>query len=338
MTIQHRQAPVLYETDFDTWTVKRTGMNRYITIDVGGTAIKYGLIDEDAHLCLKARTATEAEKGGPHILSKVLKIIETISKDNPDVRGVCVSSTGMIDIHTGSIFNANGTIPGLIGINYKKAVEDRFHLPCEVENDVNCAGLSESLLGSARGYESVLCMTIGTGIGGCFIYKGQVYHGHTGSACEIGYMNMDGTAFENLGSTQALIRKVNSRKNHNTDGQQNRYNTYNGKAIFEAARNGDRISIEAIDEMCDILGRGIANICYILNPAIVVLGGGIMAQTEYLYPRLRRAMGQYLVSSIASKTELRLAENGNDAGMIGAYLHYCQMQGKARQTTGTNYS
>ena len=106
---------------------------------------------------------------------------------------------------------------------------------------------------------------------------------------------------------------------------------WTGLHIFEAAREGDPICISEIDRMCDILGKGIANICYVLNPEVVVLGGGVMAQKEYLYPRIRSALDRYLIRSIAQETELTMAQQGNDAGMIGAYLHFQKMQRKRRR-------
>ena len=105
---------------------------------------------------------------------------------------------------------------------------------------------------------------------------------------------------------------------------------WNGYRIFQLAGEGDPICKEAIDQMCDCLGKGISNICYVLNPQIVVLGGGIMAQEEYLRPRLEKALARYLVSSIYEKTELAFARHQNDAGMRGAYYHFLERQGKAR--------
>ncbi len=96
----------------------------------------------------------------------------------------------------------------------------------------------------------------------------------------------------------------------------------NGKFVFEHAKQGDRDCIRAIDEMSDILGMGIANICYVINPEIVVLGGGIMAQKEYLKERLRKSLDKYLLPSIAEHTRLEFAENQNLAGMLGAFYHF----------------
>lgn len=97
------------------------------------------------------------------------------------------------------------------------------------------------------------------------------------------------------------------------------------KHIFEEAKKGDQICIQAIEEMTDTLGKGIANICYVLNPEIVVLGGGIMAQETFLKDRIKGAVKKYLVSSIEKHTKITFAENQNDAGMLGAFYHFCGM-------------
>ena len=156
---------------------------------------------------------------------------------------------------------------------------------------MNCAGLAEAVSGAAAGAQSALCLTVGTGIGGCIIIGGRVYHGWSGSACEVGYMHMDGSDFQTLGAASILVKRVAAAKGE-PEAQ------WNGYRIFQLAGEGDSICVEAIDQMCDCLGKGISNICYVLNPQIVVLGGGIMAQEAYLRPRLEKALARYLVSSI----------------------------------------
>jgi len=100
----------------------------------------------------------------------------------------------------------------------------------------------------------------------------------------------------------------------------------NGKYIFEKAKLGDEDCIKAIDEMVEVLGEGIANICYIINPDVVVLGGGIMAQKEYLYDKIRNSLDKNLIPFIAEKTKLKFAVHKNNAGMLGAYFNYKNMQ------------
>lgn len=290
-------------------------VKQYICIDIGGTSIKYGVIKEDGTFLTTNEMPTEAlEYGGAGIVKKIKTIIETYKADY-EVVGVCVSTAGMVDCEQGKITYASPLIPNYTGTEIKKIVEETYHLPCEVENDVNCAGLAEYYAGSAKGSSSSLCLTIGTGIGGSIVLNGNVWHGFSGSGCEVGYMHLPNGEFQDLGASSILVKKV-------AEWKQVESSSINGKYVFEQAKNGDEDCIRAIDEMVDVLGMGIANICYVLNPEVIVLGGGIMAQKEYLYEKIQASLHKYLLPSIAEKTKLTFAKNQNQAGMLGAFYHF----------------
>ena len=289
-------------------------MKNYVSIDIGGTAIKYGVIAEDGRILIKDKMDTEAHKGGPEILNKVFKIVENYLEEYKIV-GICISTAGMVDTEKGEIFYASSLIPNYIGTKFKEKLERKFSIPCEVENDVNCAGIAERISGAAIDSKVTLCLTIGTGIGGCILIDEKVFHGFSNSACEIGYMKMFDSDFETLGAASILSKKVSERKQDSKE-------IWDGYHIFEEAKKGDDICIEAIDEMVDILGMGIANLCYVINPQVVVLGGGIMAQDKYLKPRIEKALKKYLLPSIYEKTRLEFAQHKNDAGMLGAFYNF----------------
>ena len=291
-------------------------MKKYISIDIGGTAIKYGIVSENAEVLLKKEMKTEAQKGGPAILEKVIGIVEEL-KGEADT-GVCISTAGMVDIEKGEIFYSAPLIPNYIGTAFKKTVEERFGIPCEVENDVNCAGLAEYKAGAAAGSKAAVMLTIGTGIGGCILLNGEVFHGFSNSACEVGYMHMNDSDFQTLGAASILTKKVSEWKGETEK-------KWDGYHIFEEAKKGDKLCLLAIDEMVDILGEGIANICYVINPEVVVLGGGIMAQEQFLKERVECAVKRYLVSSIEEHTKIVFAKHQNDAGMLGAFYHFCSL-------------
>lgn len=297
-------------------------MKQYISIDIGGTAIKYGVVDENAQILIKKSMETEAFKGGPEILKKAIGIVEElIGETQSEISGICISTAGMVDIEKGSIFYSAPLIPNYAGTQFKAVLEEKFKIPCEVENDVNCAGLAEYQSGVAKGSCVAVMLTIGTGIGGCIILDGKIFHGFSNSACEVGYMHLDGGEFQDLGAASILTKKVAGRK-------QESESDWNGYHIFESAKQGDEICIQAIDEMADVLGKGISNICYVLNPEIVVLGGGIMAQEEFLGERIKQAVKKYLVSSIEANTTIAFAKHQNNAGMLGAFYHFCGVHKK----------
>ena len=240
-------------------------MNKYVTIDIGGTAIKYGILSEGGEFLCRSQMRTEAYKGGPSILEKAVGIADEYIGAN-QISGICISTAGMVDTEKGEIFHAAPLIPHYTGTRFKEVMERRFKIPCEVENDVNCAGLAESVSGAAKGCSPALMLTIGTGIGGCIIADGKVFHGFSNSACEVGYMHMAGSDFQTLGAASILTRKVAEWKNEPAE-------VWNGYHIFEEAKKGDGLCVRAIEEMADVLGQGIANICYVINPEAVVLGG-----------------------------------------------------------------
>ena len=229
-------------------------MRKYIAIDIGGTNIKYGLIDDTDTLLEAHEIPTEAHKGGPEILRKVKGIVASYLEQT-SVAGICISSAGMVDPDKGEIFYAGPQIPNYAGTQFKKVVEETFAVPCEIG------------------------------------------------------------AFQDVASTTALVNYV--AELHGEDPTM-----WNGRRIFKEATEGNARCIQGIDRMVNYLGQGIANICYVVNPEVVILGGGIMGQEAILRPRIETAMKACLVPSIAEKTKLAFAHHQNAAGMFGAYYHF----------------
>lgn len=288
-------------------------MKQYICIDIGGTAIKYGVVQSGEIPEIIQTDSCKTPENGTKILRKVFDIIEGLKRNCGQTEAVCISSAGIVNSEEGCILEANDDlIPGYTGTKIADRVKEKFGIPCFVENDVNCAAMAEYYAGAAKGYHSMLMLTIGTGIGGAFIAGGKLLKGHTYSACEVGYMNMEEGTFEEIAATSALVARTAKRLHKTAD-------AISGKWIFEQAQDGNEVCIEEIDRMCDILAKGISNICYVLNPEIVLLGGGISAQTDWLKPRIEMGMEKYLIPVIRKKTKLDFAKFKNQAGMIGAY-------------------
>lgn len=292
-------------------------MKTFVCIDIGGTSIKYGMVDEWGNILTNGQRDTEAWFGGYSIMEKAKEIVCEYKKEY-ELNGICISTAGMVD-KDGKIIFAGSQIPNYIGTNVKKIMEDTFHIPCEVENDVNCAGLAEALSGAAKDTSVSVCLTVGTGIGGCIIINNEIFHGFNYSACEVGYMHIGNSSFQDLASTTSLVKSVAERKNKNTQ-------EINGKFVFSEAKKGDIVCIEEINRMIDVLTTGIANICYIVNPQVVVLGGGIMHQREYLEEKIKKSLKTKLIPQLYENTEIRLAQNENNAGMLGAFYYFKQKQ------------
>lgn len=287
---------------------------KYISLDIGGTIIKHGIISSSGQIEVNGETPTEAKKGADHVLQKVQELIREYQK-NYEFTGICISTAGIVDDSTGIILYANENLPGYTGKNVKKYLEDIFQIPVEVENDALCAGLSETFCGAAKDSKVTLCITIGTGIGGCIILDNKLFRGFGNSAGEIGYMKMFDSDFQSMASTSALVAMVSRGKGISNS-------ELNGVEVFRMARAGDRICREAIADFCDKIGYGIANICYVINPEVVVLGGGIVKQKDYIYDLIRNSMDKYLIDLISKSTILEFARNGNQAGMLGAFYNF----------------
>lgn len=296
-------------------------MKKYITIDIGGTAIKYGIIDQNEEFIHTDDKNTDAHKGGKHIANTVCEIISTYLESYKDIQGVCISTAGMVDTKKGSIIYSGKQIPDYIGINWKEIIKEKFNLKASVENDVNCAGLSEAISGAGKDKKIVLCLTIGTGIGACMVEDGEVYHGNSYSGFEVGYLKLKDGDFQDIASTTALVENVkNIKKDYKEE--------INGKIIFEWIKQNDEEVIKQMDKLIDNICIGIANICYTVNPSIVILGGGIMEQKDYLLPRIKQTMKNHLIELIYKNTEFDCAHHKNKAGMLGAYYNYINEYGK----------
>lgn len=287
-------------------------MEKYVCLDIGGTAIKYGLIDAQGHILEKGSMPTKAGQ----IVESAVSVADGFWQ-KAKISGICISTAGMVDPVKGEIVYSGPTIPEYQGTQWKKIMEDRFGVPCEVENDVNCANLAEFTSGASQGTDTSVMLTVGTGIGGSMILHGELYRGFTHSAFEIGYMHMEGGNFQELGAASVLSDKVAERKQESRE-------LWPGTRIFEEAKKGDLVCCQAIEEMTDVLGKGIANICYVVNPQVVVLGGGIMAQEAYLKDKIEASVKKYLLAQLADQTRILYAKHQNDAGMLGAFYHFCR--------------
>lgn len=289
-------------------------MKKYIVFDIGGTAIKYGVINEYGNLLEKNQTSTEAHKGGMAIVEKLKQIIKDYVNQF-EIEGIAISTAGMVCPKEGKIVFSGPTIPNYTGTELKKIIETEFGLRCSVENDVNCAALGELWQGAGKEASSIVCLTIGTGLGGAIVLDGQVVNGSSYAAGEIGYMIVDGQPVQNLASAKSLVENVCQRKGISEG-------ALTGRDVFDAYLKKDRICVEEIQKFVDYLAIAIANVTYMVNPQKVILGGGVMVRSEIIHPLLEEALKKYMLPSLLEKTEICYAQLGNNAGMIGALYHY----------------
>lgn len=288
-------------------------MREFFAIDIGGTAIKYGIVNEIGEIIYSSSTSTEAKEGSQYIMKKVIDIINTLKKKNNDIKHVGISSAGIIDNNKGNVVYAGYTMPGYTNTNIKQILEEATGMIVEVENDVNCALLGEKWIGAGKNFTDYMMITVGTGIGGALCINNELYSGKTFCAGEVGYMKVRGENFQLQASTQALINKVYDKLNiENLD----------GRMVLELSKTNEVVH-EIVKDFYENLAEGINNIACIMNPEKIIIGGGITANEDF-ERNLKNAFSKY-VDDIKIKSNLiTIAELGNSAGMIGAISKFIQ--------------
>lgn len=280
-----------------------------LCLDIGGTEIKAMLKGEDFEKDLP-NFPSKAGTNAPDIKEDVLKLIKDL---NPEykVEGLAISTAGMVDYKTGIIAGHGPTFKNYKGFDWKKELRDALNIPAVVENDVKAAAMGELSYGAGKGYDSAFVLTVGTGIGGALILDGKIHRGASGHAGEIGYMPFETDKFEALASTSALVKKAKTLypdKNLN-----------NGKEIFHALDKADPDAIKLVDDMTKILARGIANIMLIVNPEVIIIGGGISEQKEKFLDPIIEKIRALVPENIFASTEIKATALGNKSGLYGAY-------------------
>ncbi|AME04737.1 glucokinase [Selenomonas sp. oral taxon 136] len=280
-------------------------------------------MDAAGEFAVHGTLPTEAKAyGGPGIVRKVSDLVrETCG--TYDVRGVAISTAGMVDPATGEIVYAlEESIPQYRGVNWKAIMRENFDLPASVENDVNCAALGELWKGAGRGASSLFAMTVGTSIGGCLIMDGRVVHGVSRSAGEIAYMRVPGGRLHERCSAAGLVSAVCCANGLPAG-------SIDGRFVFDLLAKGDPAAQEEVALLIDSLADAITNVVCVVNPERIVLGGGIMAQEAVLRPLLEAALRDRLPPIVDEATTIAFAATQNNAGMLGALYHFLQEQESA---------
>ena len=288
---------------------------KIIGIDIGGTTIKADLYDDfgtSLNQFKEIETIIDYDLGTNQILNQVCDLIGEYIL-NYSIDGVGISTAGVVNANTGEIIYAGYTIPGYIGVNFTVEIEKRFGLYTFVENDVNCAALGELWKGQAKDKKNVVMVTIGTGIGGSIIINGQIVNGFNYTAGEVGYIPVGNSDWQSKASTTALIHlyQKKSLKTNQT-----------GRTFFTDLSSGDKVAKETFEIFVENLTKGLLTISYLLNPEILILGGGIMAKKDILLPEIQSSLAKNAMDNRFLPKNLVAATLGNEAGRIGAVKNF----------------
>lgn len=312
-------------------------MNQFtIGIDLGGTNIKAAIFDNEYKSLTEKSIPTEAAMGPNHVMNRIketiMDMIHTSNLSPTDIKCMGMGIPGLLDPYEGlSIFSPN--FPHWENIHVVNHMKAFFDFPTFIDNDVRVNLYGEWRYGSGVGYENLVLITLGTGLGSGIINDGKVIYGKTSSAGEIGHMNMyrEGRPCK-CGSSGCLGRYVSAVGMVNTfieklnEGQQSIIQEWVGqdhslitaKMISEAYDQGDHVAIEVMHETGRILGFGLSNVINILNPELIIVGGGMSAAGDRLLNIVRETTAKHALKLSSQACKIQQAQLGGRAGMIGA--------------------
>lgn len=293
-------------------------MEPILTIDIGGTAIKFGVADETGRFLQKGSLPTRIrEKGVDAFLADLLSLVRRVRNAFP-ITGIAVSLAGIVNGDTGELLLPSQFFPGLHRMTLVDFLEKETGLPALCENDVNCAALAEYWQGAGKGAHMLLCMTLGTGIGGALVHEGRLYRGASYAAGEVGqaYLGSSET-WENWASVSALLTAAEIKRGLTLG-------SLTGQEFFAFVEKGEEMETHLLREWVDRWMVGIVSLAWIVNPDRIVIGGGISAQRKLLMPYLKAAFDAKMPAILTPHTTLSLAQFQNDAGMLGALYLYQQ--------------
>jgi len=310
----------------------------YIGIDLGGTFIKAGLVDENGKIILKSSIPTGKERPYQEIIRDMAMLVKQIIKDaqidEKDVKSIGIGSPGTPDNKAGILVYANN-LTNFENVPLRTEIQKYIDIPVILDNDANCAALAESVAGAARDAQNSVTITLGTGVGSGVVIDGKVYSGFNYSAAEMGHMviKMDGEqctcgrkgCWEAYASATGLIEQTKRAAMENKDSLINSLvdgdlSKIDAKTAFDAAKQGDETGRKVVGQYIKYIAEGLINVINIFAPDVVVIGGGVSKEGEYLLKPLRELVYKDVYFKGEPQTQIRVAQMGNDAGIIGAAM------------------
>ncbi len=313
-----------------------------IAVDLGGTKIAAGIVSAGCEILAREYCPTLADEGIEAIIERVVSAVgRLISRQGMGLSQVCcisVAACGAIDSETGVIaFSPN--LPGCRDIPLRDMLRDRLGVKTMLINDANAAAWGEHHLGAGKGVNNLVCLTVGTGIGGAIIIDGRLYTGSSGSAGEIGHMVIEANGakcrcgntgcLEALASGTAIAREAAA---HVARGEPSslseivagRLEDITAEKVAFAAREGDSLARSIINQAATYLGVGMVNLVNIFNPEMIVVGGGVAGMGDMLLDPARRVVRERAFLVSAEAVSIVSSQLGSDAGMLGAAIFALQ--------------
>ncbi|MFF2875291.1 ROK family glucokinase [Gottfriedia sp. NPDC057991] len=306
-----------------------------VGVDLGGTSIKLALLTNNGEFIDKWEVPTDKSDSGKHIPKTITIAIEEklnqMDKTKEDIAGIGIGAPGSVRLEDGLIFAAVNL--GWVNYPLKEILEKESGIPVIVDNDANIAAVGEMWKGAGNGAKDVVMVTLGTGVGGGVIVNGDVAHGISGSAGEIGHITvqLENGVLCNCGKTGCLetissatgIARIANEKLQNTTKEtvlkeMSNDSPLTAKDVFEAYSNGDEVAEEIVNHVMKYLALVLAGVGNTLNPENIIIGGGVSNAGDLLLRPLKKYFDEFAFTTVRDSTKLSIAKLGNDAGAIGA--------------------
>lgn len=287
---------------------------RKIGIDIGGTQLRCAIFDEDGKIIKKIKFENEKNLGCVKNLNKLIDFIN-IEKRNYEFSGIGIGCPGPLDIKKGKILNP----PNLVGWNEFNIVEffeEKTLIKTKLNNDANVAGLAEAIYGFGKGYESVFFITISTGVGGAYILNNKIIGGANSSAAEINNIIINEDEYSHNGLNAGGLEGQCSGTNIARIASKKSNKNLNAKDVFQLYHLKDEMAVQVIEDFCENMAKGIANICAVVDPDIFIIGGSVAIHN----PEIINVIKEKTMCKIHNPQTLKieLAKFEDDAGLIGA--------------------
>lgn len=307
-----------------------------IGIDLGGTNIVAGLVNDNNQLIAKVSTPTLRERETSEIIGDIARITNELLKKHDltikDINSLGIGSPGSCDDKNGVVVYSNNL--RFDNLEIRKELQKYFDIDVRLANDADAAALGEYYAGAGEQANPFIAITLGTGVGSGIVLDGKLLTGKHFAAAELGHMSISSNGekctcgkkgcFEAYCSASAIIREINKAVKSNKETilkntVHNDFSHTNAKMVFEAAEKGDVVAKEIVSTYYDRLAEGIGNIVCIFDPEVIAIGGGISAQGDKLLAEIDKRLADYVYGGKV-RVKVKIANLGNDAGVIGAAL------------------
>ncbi len=307
------------------------GERLYVGVDVGGTKVAAGLVDASGRILSQIRVAMASHSSAEGGLKAVLAAVAQVTATSSDIAGIGICSPGPLDPFSGVVLNPPN-LPCWRNFALAESVQKVYPVPVKVDNDANAAALAEARWGAARGHSNVFYATIGTGIGTGIVFDGKIFHGRTGAAGEGGHNSIDYRGpicgcgkpgcIEVLASGNAIARRARERiaagaRSAMVEIAGGNVDAIRGETVGKALLAGDRFAKELIVETVEMLAVWLANMIDLLDPEVIVIGGGAATLYHPFHEQLRERIPQLTVNPRAAEIPVLPAHYGADSGIAG---------------------